>query len=103
MAAITTTRGRFIGVIARAAMVTAARHCAGKSARAFRASCGSAAASASRSSSTRGSLLTVDVPMDDAGRVAERFQELPEDLHEGHRAVPAAGAADGDGEVGLAL
>src|SRR5216683_339747 len=99
IAAMTTTRGRFIGGT-RASIATAARHCAGN---ASRAPCGSAAASAARSSSTRGSLLTVDVPVHDGGRVPERVEELPQLLHEGHGAMPAPGAADRHRQVRLPL
>src|ERR1700694_2070353 len=47
--------------------------------------------------------LTVDVPVPHHGRQARALERAPKQLHEGHRAMAASGAPQGDGEVGLAL
>src|SRR5947207_13487170 len=101
--AITTTRGRFVWGSMWGSMRTAARHCAGKPASTSHARCGSIAVNAARSSSRRAGSLTIDVSMDDRGRVPEGFEELAKLFDEGHGAVAPAGASDGHGQVRLAL
>src|SRR5262244_1856125 len=47
--------------------------------------------------------LTIDVTVPHHGRQARALEGSPEQLHQRHRAMAAAGAAHGHGEVGLAL
>src|SRR5215467_13222494 len=47
--------------------------------------------------------LTIDVPVPHHGRQARALEGAPEQLHERHRAMAAPGAAEGHGEVCLAL
>src|SRR5690349_21481082 len=47
--------------------------------------------------------LTINVPVPHHGRQARALEGAPEHLHQRHRAMAAAGAAQGHGEVRLAL
>src|SRR5215467_12347470 len=47
--------------------------------------------------------LTIDVPVPHHGRQARALEGAPEQLHQRHRAMAAPGAAQGHGEVRLAL
>src|SRR2546430_7840774 len=110
MPATTTTRGVPMPSGGAAASVRAARHWAGNSASARRASCGSPCASARGSSRflafgsplTRSS-LAIDVPVDEGRREPQPLDERAQLLDEGDRAVPAPRAAHRDGQVRLAL
>src|SRR5438067_1076846 len=103
MAATTMTRGRLVLSGGEATSVRARRHWSGNPAKAPRASWGSTRASARRSSRFTPRSLAIDDPVDQRRLQPQSFDEGLQLLDEGDRAMPAARAADGDRQIGLAL